>query len=86
MTDFRDLKELAGQEAISAWRGIVSKTATDFTDLVPVVLPDYDEHLEWGPCPWQSRDATSLPAKGDKCLVVFDNTRVPWIIAWWPYS
>lgn len=82
--DFRDLQDQNG-ETLTAWRGVVAKTAADFTTLLPVVLPDYDPTLTWGPCRWQARDATSLPAKGDECLVVFDNQRRPWIIAWWPF-
>lgn len=84
MADFRDLfKDETGLP--HAVYGTVAKTAADFTTLVPVILPEFDPHLEWGPCFWQSRDATSLPAKGDPCLVVFDNRRQPWIVAWWPF-
>jgi hypothetical protein len=25
-----------------------------------------------------------LPARGDRCLVGFDDQQVPWILAWWP--
>lgn len=82
--DFRDLQQPQG-EMLTAWRGIVAKAAVDFTTLVPVILPDYDDTLTWGPCRWQARDAVTLPHKGDKCLVIFDNTRTPWIIAWWPF-
>lgn len=82
--DFRDLKEEAAEGRL-IWRGTIALTATDFTTLLPVILPDYDEVLQWGPCRWQSRDATSLPALGDECLVMFDNLRRPWIVAWWPY-
>lgn len=64
--------------------GIIAKAPVDFTALVPVILPDFDPTLQWGPCPWQSRDAVSLPAAGDPCLVVFDNQRRPWVITWWP--
>lgn len=36
-------------------------------------------------CRWQSRDATSLPAKGMVCLVAIDDYNEPWVIAWWPF-
>lgn len=65
--------------------GTIAKTAVDFTTLLPVVLPDFDETLQWGPCMWQSRDAVSLPQKGDQCLVVFNNRREPVIVMWWPF-
>lgn len=82
--DFRDLaKDESGVPGLMY--GTVAKAAADITDLVPVILPDYDEHLQWGPCRWQSRDAVSLPAKGNACLVAFDNRREPWIVAWWPF-
>jgi hypothetical protein len=83
--DARDNQKDPENLIATAHAGIVAKSATDFTSLVPVILPDFDEHLQWGPCRWNSRDAVSLPIKGDPCLVVFSNTREPWIIAWWPF-
>lgn len=82
--DFRDLAA-APPEGRVAWYGKVARSATDLSDLIPVILPEFDPTLEWGPCRWQSRDLTSLPAKGDECLVIFDNHRNPWIVSWWPY-
>jgi hypothetical protein len=67
------------------WYGTIANDATDFTDLVDVVLPDFDEKLQWRDCFWQSRDATTLPQRGDKCLVMFDNRNQPWVVAWWPF-
>lgn len=64
---------------------IIGATATDMADLLPVIIPEFDPHLLWGPCRWQSRDAISLPAKGNPCLVMFDNRRDPWIVVWWPF-
>jgi hypothetical protein len=84
MSDWRDLIPPASEGRL-VWYGTIGRDAVDLTDQVPVILPEFDEHLEWGPCPWQSRDLTSLPAKGDACLVIFDNRRVPWIVAWWPF-
>jgi hypothetical protein len=81
----RDLAPPAALESGIGHYGTIAKGATDFTDLLPVILPEFDPHQEWGPCRWQSRDATSLPAKGDACLVIFDNRREPWIAAWWPF-
>jgi hypothetical protein len=69
----------------TAHYGTIAEAATDVTDPVSVILPDFDEELRWGPCFWQSRDAVSLPARGDRCLVMFDNRRTPWIVAWWPF-
>ena len=84
MADLRDIlpERLDGR---LLWYGTVAKTCTDITQAIPVIIPEFDPMLEWGPCLWQSRDATSLPAKGDRCLVAFDNRRNPWVVAWWPF-
>lgn len=84
MGDMRDEIPVA-PEGRYAWYGTFAKAVPDLTSLALVILPEFDEHLEWGPCRWQSRDAVSLPAKGDSCLVIFDNRRQPWIVAWWPF-
>lgn len=82
--DWRDLiPETA--EGRMVWFGIVAAAAVDLSTLIPVIIPDFDENLQWGPCRWQARDAISLPAKGDECLVAIDNQHNPWIIAWWPF-
>lgn len=85
MADYRDLIE-EEHEQHPVWFGIIAKDAADFTALVPVILPDWDEHLQWGPCRWQARNTIDLPQKGDRCLVIFDNRRDPWVTAWWPYG
>lgn len=84
MTDFRDLKGDETDVPVSM-HGIIAATLTDFAQLAPVILPEYDPDLVWGPCRWQSRNDTDFPAKGDECLVVFSNRREPWISVWWPF-
>lgn len=74
------------ESIVGNWYAVVAKTVTDLSESVYVVIPDFDPDLQFGPCRWQSRDATSLPARGDEALVVFDNKRRPWVIAWWPFS
>lgn len=27
-----------------------------------------------------------LPARGNRCLVVFDENEQPWILVWWPFA
>lgn len=68
------------------WYGTFAAAVTDIANMAYVILPDYDENIIWGPCRWQSRDEISLPAKGDECLVEFDNRNQPWVVAWWPFS
>lgn len=65
--------------------GTIATDAVDFTTLIQFILPDFDDEQRWGPCRWMPRDSVSLPQRGDKCLVVFDNQMNPWILAWWPF-
>lgn len=83
--DVREVLPPSALNGLTCHYGTIAKAPVDFTALVPVILPDFDETLEWGPCYWQSRDPVTLPAAGDLCLVVFDNRRQPWVIAWWPF-
>lgn len=83
MPDLRDYIPDAA-EGRTLWFATFATAVADLGDLAPVIIPEFDENLQWGPCRWQSRDATSLPAKGDQCLVAFDNRRNPWVVAWWP--
>lgn len=68
------------------WFGHVSRNVGSLTTLMYVTLEAHDETTEFGPCRWQSRDDTSLPTKGDEVLVMFDDKRQPWVVAWWPYN
>jgi hypothetical protein len=67
------------------WRGIIQSNPATFDQLVYITIPDLDDSLKLGPCRWQPRDAVSLPAKGDDCLVILDNDREPWVVVWWPF-
>ena len=86
MPTFADIAPDYPDMMTQPWFGVVSKDAVDFTDMLMVTIPAFDENLEWGPMRWQSRDATSLPSVGDHCLVVFDDERNGWVVAWWPYG
>jgi hypothetical protein len=67
-----------------AWRGVIAATVNDFSDKVYVTIPTLG-NLRLGPCRWQSRDGVSFPARGDFCLVIFDNDNEPWVAVWWPF-
>jgi hypothetical protein len=41
-----------------------------------VVVPEYDPHLRFGPCPFVG----ATPARDDDCLVIFDDERQPWVV------
>lgn len=66
------------------WRGYICGNINTIDDPVYVIVPEFSSVLKWGPCRWQSRDATSLPEHGDACLVVRDNLDDHWVLAWWP--
>lgn len=72
---------------VGAFPGSFSRAVGDLTERAFVNLDVLAEvPLEIGPCRWQSRDATSLPARGDACLVVFTPDEEPWVVMWWPYT
>lgn len=67
------------------WKGIIATNAATLSDKVSVTIPDLDPSLRIEGARWQSRDAVSLPTRGDECLVIFDNDYEPWIPVWWPF-
>lgn len=67
------------------WAAEIATTPTDESDTLMVVIPDFHPRYQWGPCYWQHRGGVSLPTRGDKCLVIFDNNRRPWVVSWWPF-
>jgi hypothetical protein len=73
-------------EGRMVWYGRIHRDITEFDQRVKVIIPEFDPLLWWGPCRWQSRDATTFPANGDECLLIFDNRRQPWVVAWWPFD
>lgn len=69
-----------------AWRGTFANDPADVSARADIIIPDMDPTLRFTDCRWQSRDEVSLPRRGDPCLVIFDNDREPWVVAWWPYE
>ncbi len=67
-----------------SWFGIVASEPTGLGDTLYVVLPDFDPRFKWECRRWQSRDSETLPVPGDECLVLLDNRRQPWVVAWVP--
>lgn len=72
----------------SAFSAEVLDDATDVGDEVRVIVPGFDDGAEFhGPCRWAPRagdDGPVYPTRGDHALVVFDDDRTPWIVAWSP--
>jgi len=72
--------------AIGPHAGIIITSPATLSEKVWVVLPTYDSQYKWGPCAWMPRGSTlALPQAGDRCLVIFDETKTPWVTAWWPF-
>lgn len=72
---------------VGAFPARFSRAVGDFSERAFVNLDVLEEApLEIGPCRWQARDATSLPARGDSCLVLFTPDEEPWVVMWWPFD
>jgi hypothetical protein len=70
----------------SPWYGQIASNPENLSDPVYVVIPAFDKKHRFGPCRWQSRDDTTMPQRGDEALIIFDNNRIPWVVAWWPFD
>lgn len=68
----------------AVYRGTIATAAADMADKVYVLIPGLNPTIRFGPCGWQSRDSTSHPARGDGCLIVFDDHETAWVPMWWP--
>jgi hypothetical protein len=67
----------------SHFTGVVTRAPASRASNVGVVLPfaDDDGTILHTISSWPSPGA-SLPAAGDACIVIFDDTREPSIVAW----
>ena len=86
MTDLDDELAPATRLSAGAFYAKVAAGASDLSDTLEVIIPGFDTQLRFQEVYWQSRDDVSMPARGDECLVIFDDRRRPWVVAWWPYS
>lgn len=82
------IEQLAGGGASRrrpiAYEGMIARDVPDVDEMLTVTLADFDDGRQlFGPCPWVPR-ADMLPARGDRCLVVFSDADDPWVVAWWP--
>lgn len=66
------------------WSAIIVEAPASLTDSLKVTIPDLHPDLVVSDVRWNS--TTSLPQAGDECLIIFDNDRAPWVVAWWPPS
>ena len=86
MSIFEDINADNQRVVRQAWYGTVAKTVANINDLMEIIVPELaGSEFKITEARWQSRDALSLPVRGDECLVVFDNRSNPWVVAWWPF-
>jgi hypothetical protein len=68
------------------WSAVIATSATDITDQVYVTIAGFHSKFRWGPCRWTPRgDSNTFPTRGDKAIIMFDETKTPYIIGWWPF-
>lgn len=72
------------------WRGEFAATAANVSARLPVLIPGIDGARQHGPARWapvvDAAGLAVLPARGDDCLVGFDDEHEPWVIGWWPHG
>ena len=69
----------APSSPVSSVRGVIANTPTSVDDDLYVTVPAFDgSRQQWGPC--ARVPSTTLPSRGDPCLVVFDEQAVPWVL------
>jgi hypothetical protein len=79
-----DFMGVAPAEDVHIHRAKIAHPApVGLDDMAYVILPDFTTTQRWGPCPWPQR-GSQIPAEGDDCLILLDNTDAPWIVNWWP--
>lgn len=66
-----------------AFEARFATSPSSVTTQADVIIPSASENHRYGPCPWPQR-GTTLPVRGDRCLVTFSDDGSPWIIGWWP--
>lgn len=75
-----------GLNVLQIWSGIIAAAPPDFDEKVFVLIPGEFGETRIGPCMWQARNTVDLPARGDVCLVVFDQNNQPFVPLWWPFA
>ena len=81
MSMYDDLPEIQhGIEGMFAGK-IASKPA-NVNAPVMVTIPAWDDHIKIGPCAWVTK-GSSLPKRGQNCMVIFDNNQQAVVTAWW---
>lgn len=78
MSELVELVERPTERA-PAVRGRIAEAPADRFGELHVTIETFDgSRQRWGPCRWAP--GSSLPQRGDECLVVFDERETPWVI------
>lgn len=65
--------------------GIVHDTIKVDGEPCYVKLDEFNQEQLTGPCIYMPRGST-LPQKGNRCLVIESDTGALWLAVWWPYG
>lgn len=82
MTTIADIITAAAADGTNLYAGTIATTPADASVEVYVTIPAFDQgDRRFGPCKYVPKG--ELPARGDSCLVAFDEADRPWIAVWW---
>lgn len=76
-----------GDPQAQAYQAEVVDAPASLNSKVTVTVPGIDDGMfEHAGAPWMPRTGAvqETPEAGDRALVVFDDTGMPWVVAWWP--
>lgn len=73
----------SAQQLLEPVHGTVATAPAGLGQPFTVVVPELDTQLAYEVRYWTARGLT-VPAVGDLVLLVFDERREPWAVAWWP--
>jgi hypothetical protein len=74
---------LPNQETLDGfWSGKIANDPGSIEEPVFVTINSFSKIHRFGPCKWTER-VDKLPARGDDCLVGFDENQRPYVIGWW---
>lgn len=85
MSYLEEARDIPETQLTGVWSGMIAENVSDLNEKVFVTVPDLSADYRLGPCRWQARDETSLPARGDRCTIVFDQDQEPVVVMWWPF-
>ena len=67
----------------SCVQGVIANDVAALDDELYVTIAGFDGGRQlWGPCAWSP--STTLPKRGEECLVLFDERETPWVMALTP--